>query len=353
MKVISLVGARPQFIKEAILNKAFGKAGIEEIIVNSGQHYDYNMSDIFFKTLGIKSPDYNLEVGSGLHGEMTGKILIEFEKLVMKINPDVILVYGDTNTTLAGSLVGAKLKIPVAHVEAGIRMLPKDMPEEINRVLADRISTHLFCPTQRSVENLKKEGIEEGVYFTGDVTYDLYLQMEKDFDYSLYDSLNLVENEFVLVTIHRDYNVDDKIQLRNILKALKDVSKSKKVIFPMHPRTKKRIEEFGLDEFTKCFEILEPLDYLSLMGLIKKCSSVITDSGGLQREAYYAKKPAFLLMPDPAWHELVEKKMNFLCTPENLVKKMELEKDYKYIPNIQGRGNAGEEIIKILTKNQC
>ncbi len=353
MKVISLIGARPQFIKEAVLNKAFKKVGVEEIIVNSGQHYDYNMSDIFFKTLGIKSPDYNLEVGSGLHGEMTGKILIEFEKLTMKINPDVILVYGDTNTTLAGALVGAKLKIPVAHVEAGIRMLPKDMPEEINRVLADRISTYLFCPTQRSVENLKKEGIEEGVYFTGDVTYDLYLQMEKDFDYSLYNSLNLVGNEFVVVTIHRDYNVDNKTQLRNILKALVDVSRNKKVIFPMHPRTRKRIEEFSLGEFTEYFEILDPLDYLSFMGLIKNCSSVITDSGGLQREAYYAKKPAFLLMPDPAWHELVEKKMNFLCKPEDLVKMMEREKDYKHIPYIQGKGNAAEQIIKILMENQC
>lgn len=351
MKVISLVGARPQFIKEAILNKAFEKAQIEEIIVNSGQHYDYNMSDVFFKTLGIKSPDYNLEIGSGLHGEMTGKMLVEFEKLTMKINPDVILVYGDTNTTLAGALVGAKLKIPVAHVEAGVRMLPKDMPEEINRVLADRISTYLFCPTKRSVENLKKEGIVSGVYFTGDVTYDLYLQTEKDFDYSMYEKLDLIENEFVVVTIHRDYNVDEKVRLKKILKSLGEVSKNKKVVFPMHPRTKKRIEEFGLENMVNNFELLEPLGYLSLMALIKKCSSVITDSGGLQREAYYAQKPAFLLMPDPAWHELVERKMNFLCNPENLLETMDEQKDYKYVPYIQGKGDAGEEIVKILTKS--
>ncbi len=345
MKVVSLIGARPQFIKEAVINKAFKKAGIEEIIVNSGQHYDYNMSDIFFKTLGIDTPKYNLEVGSGLHGEMTGKIMIEFEKLVMKINPDVILVHGDTNSTLAGALVGAKLKIKVAHVEAGIRMLPSNMPEEINRVLTDRISTYLFCPTERSIENLKKEGIVDNVYFTGDVTYDLYLQTRDSFNYSL-----IKDDSYVIVTIHRDYNVDDKDRLGEILECLKELSKQKKIVFPMHPRTKKRIEDFGYEDLTEDFDVLEPLDYLSLMGLLQKSSYVITDSGGLQREAYYSKKPAFLLMPDPAWHELVEQKMNFICVPENLMSVIKENTDYKYVDGIQGKGDAGDRIAKILLK---
>jgi len=351
MKVVSLIGARPQFIKEAVLNKEFKKRGIEEIIVNSGQHYDYNMADIFFETLGIGSPDYNLEVGSGLHGEMTAKIMTEFEKLMLDIKPDVILVYGDTNTTLAGALVGAKLKIDVAHVEAGIRMLPKDMPEEINRVLTDRVSTYLFCPTKGSVENLKKEGITEGVYFTGDVTYDLYLQMKDKFDYSLYEELDLEEGEYSVVTVHRDYNVDSEEKLKNILEALNEVSKKSRVVFPMHPRTKKMIEKFKLENMIEGLDILEPIDYLSLMGLIEKCKNVITDSGGLQRESYYMEKPAFLLMPDPAWHELVEEGMNFLCTPDNLLETIEKEKEYKYIPGIQGEGDAGERIVSIFLAN--
>jgi len=350
MKVVSLVGARPQFIKEAVLNKAFKKAGIEEIIVNSGQHYDYNMSDIFFKTLGIQSPNYNLKVGSGLHGEMTGKIMLEFEKLVIDLKPDVILVYGDTNTTLAGALVAAKLKIKVGHVEAGIRMLPKDMPEEINRVLTDRISTYLFCPTQSAIENLKKEGIEEGVFFTGDVTYDLYLQTQDKFDYKVCDDLGLGENTYYVVTLHRDYNVDDKKRLEEILNALKDLSSQSRIVFPMHPRTKKRIEDFGLTDLIQNFDILEPIDYLSMMGLVKKSKAIVTDSGGLQKESYYAGKPAFLLMPDPAAHELVELGMNFLCEPSTLMDDIQKVKSYKHIKGIQGDGDAGNKIVDILKK---
>lgn len=349
MKVVSLIGARPQFIKEAVLNKEFKKRSIEEIIVNSGQHYDYNMADVFFKTLGIDSPSYNLEVGSGLHGEMTAKIMISFEKLVMDIKPDIILVYGDTNTTLAGALVGAKLKIKVAHVEAGIRMLPKDMPEEINRVLTDRISTYLLCPTKGSVENLKKEGIEDGVSFVGDVTYDLYLQTKDHFDYSLYEDLSLEENNYTVVTIHRDYNVDNKENLVAILKSLKELRKGNRIVFPMHPRTKRRIEEFGLEDEIKDIDVLEPVDYLSLMALMQRCKNIVTDSGGLQRESYYVQKPAFLLMPDPAWHELVKEKMNFLCTPDNLVDTIDKVSNYKYVPGIQGDGDAGKKIVDILT----
>ncbi|MFH1547234.1 MAG: UDP-N-acetylglucosamine 2-epimerase (non-hydrolyzing), partial [bacterium] len=318
MKVVSLIGARPQYIKESAINKALRKAKIKEIIVNSGQHYDYNMADVFFKNLKISAPDYNLKVGSGLHGEMTAKIMVEFEKLMMKIKPDVILVYGDTNTTLAGAIVATKLKIPLAHVEAGIRMLPKDMPEEVNRTLTDRISNLLFCCSDLGVSNLKKEGITEGVYNTGDVMYDVFLQTKDHFDYSLYEKLGLEDGKFILVTIHRDYNVDYKKTFKKILQVLNRISKTQRVIFPMHPRSRKMAEKYGFSNMLEKIEVMDPIDYLSLMGLMQYCSCVITDSGGVQREAYYSKKPAFLLMPDPAWHELVQKKMNFLCIPENL-----------------------------------
>ena len=351
MKAVSLIGARPQYIKEAVLNKAFKEAGVEEIIVNSGQHYDYNMADVFFEKLNIKAPDYNLRVGSGLHGEMTAKIMIEFEKLMMNIKPDVILVYGDTNTTLAGAIVTAKLKIPLAHVEAGLRMFPKDMPEEINRVLTDRISNYLFCPSQLSVENLKKEGITKGVSLTGDVTYDLFLQSKNHFDYSLYESMGLKDGEYTLVTLHRDYNVDDKERFGRILKSLDELAKEIRVIFPIHPRSKKRAEEFGYGELLKRIDVLEPVDYLIMMGLMEHCKNVITDSGGIQKESYFSKKPAYLLMPDPAWHELVEYKMNYLCEPEDLLTKMREEKAYNYIPNIYGNGDAGKKIVDILKKD--
>jgi UDP-N-acetylglucosamine 2-epimerase (non-hydrolysing) len=348
MKVVSLVGARPQFIKEAVLNEEFKKNEVEEIIVNSGQHYDYNMADIFFEKLGVTIPKYNLEVGSGKHGEMTAKIMTKFEDLLYEIQPDVVLVYGDTNTTVAGALVATKMKIPLAHVEAGVRMLPKDMPEEINRVITDHVSNFLFCPSKRTVENLKKENITEGVYFTGDVTYDLYLQMKDIFDYSLYEKLDLQEGKFAVVTIHRDYNVDDKVKCEKIFKALAKIAKDKRVVFPMHPRTKKRVEEFGLEEYVKDLDVLEPIGYLELMGLMHKCDYVITDSGGLQREAYFSKKRAYLLMPDPAWHEIVEEGMNVLCEPEELYEKVSKSTEYNYVPNLYGKGDSGKQMVKIL-----
>ncbi|KKR05756.1 MAG: UDP-N-acetylglucosamine 2-epimerase [candidate division WS6 bacterium GW2011_GWF2_39_15] len=350
MKVASLIGARPQFVKEAVLNKEFEKSGVEEIIVNSGQHYDYNMAEVFFEKLHIKAPDYNLSVGSGPHGEMTAKIMIEFEKLMMEVKPDVVIVYGDTNTTLAGAIVAAKLKIPLAHVEAGIRMLPKDMPEEINRVLTDRVSNFLFCPSELSVGNLKREGITEGVYNTGDVTYDLYLKSKEHFDYSLYQSLKLEDSNYYLVTLHRDYNVDDKERFGAILKALQQLAKESRIVFPIHPRSRKRVEEFGFADLIKDMDVVDPVDYLSLMGLMEHCKGVITDSGGLQRESYFSGKPGYLLMPDPAWHELVTHKMNILCEPDTLLEKIKIGGEYERIDNIYGDGTAGAKIVKILTQ---
>ncbi len=351
MKVISLVGARPQFIKEAVLNEEFKKHGIDEVLVHSGQHYDFNMSDIFFEVLKIPSPDYNLGVGSASHGEMTGKIMIEFEKVLFREKPDIVIVYGDTNTTLAGALVGAKLKIPVAHVEAGVRQEPKDMPEEINRVVTDRVSSYLFAPSQLAVENLKREGIVEGVYLTGDVMYDLFLRMRVMFNYRKIEELGLKEGEYLVVTIHRDFNTDYPEKLRSILKELERIAKNFEVIFPIHPRTKKRINEFGL-EMPARVRFLEPVDYLSMMGLVCRSLAVITDSGGLQKEAYFCGKRAVVVMPDTGWKELVEIGWNVLADPDHISESFEkIVKTHPEIPQgIYGDGKAGKKMVNAILK---
>jgi UDP-N-acetylglucosamine 2-epimerase (non-hydrolysing) len=354
MKLISLIGARPQIIKEAILNKEFQKKGIKEILVHSGQHYDFNMSDVFFQVLNIRKADYNLGVGSATHAQMTAKTMIEFEKVVLKEHPDIILVYGDTNTTLAGAIVGAKLKTPVAHVEAGIRQEPKDMPEEINRVLTDRISKYLFCPSELAVNNLKKEGITEGVYFTGDIMYDLFLKMKPYFKEDIIEELNLEENKYIVTTIHRDFNTDSKEKLKNILKELDKISKEIKIVFPIHPRTKKRIEEFSLNEYTKNILLIEPLDYLSMMGLVQKSLLVITDSGGLQKEAYFAGKRAIVVMPDTGWRELTQAGWNVLSEPDEIKNKFHhiiSNEISSNVENIYGDGKTGEKIVNYLESN--
>ncbi|AEH51661.1 non-hydrolyzing UDP-N-acetylglucosamine 2-epimerase [Pseudothermotoga thermarum] len=353
MRVLSLVGARPQFIKEAVVQEELQKAGIQEILVHSGQHYDYNMSDVFFEVLRMKEPDYNLNVGSGLHGEVTGKIMIEFEKVVLKEKPDVILVYGDTNTTLAGALVGAKLKIPVAHVEAGIRQKPKDMPEEINRVVTDHVSKLLFCPSQLAVKNLEKEGITEGVYFVGDVMYDLFLKMKPFFDYSVLGEYGLKENEYIVCTIHRDFNTDNRENLEAIVENLNKISKQMQIVFPVHPRTKKMLEKFGLmGRIEKGVLLLEPLDYLKMMGLVEKSSLVITDSGGLQKEAYFCGKRAIVVMPDTGWRELVEIGWNRLSSCGDIYKVFLsiLTKKIEHFSDVYGNGESAKRIVEILLK---
>lgn len=351
MKVLSLVGARPQFIKEAILHKVFMKHGVNEFIINSGQHYDFNMSDMFFNNLKIKKPIFNLNVGSGSHALMTGKILIEFENILNKINPDIVLVYGDTNTTLAGALTAAKLKYKVAHVEAGLRSKPYNMPEEINRVLVDHISDFLFCPSKLAEENLHKENVVRGVYFSGDVMLDLYNYKERNFSYDFFKFLKLEENKYVVVTIHRDYNVDNFELLETILIQLNKINSKIKVVFTIHPRTKNSIKKFKLSKLTKKLLIIEPLDYLNLMGLVKKSWKVITDSGGLQKESYFSGKRSIVLMPDTCWKELILHKINILAKPDELYDKTFLENEkYKY-ENIYGYGNAGEIIVKTLLHN--
>jgi len=351
MKVITLIGGRPQFVKEAILHKELISSNIEEILVNSGQHYDFNMAEAFLDIFEIKTPDYNLKVGSGKHGEMTAKIMISFEEIVERETPDKIIVFGDTNTTLAGALIAAKQKIPLAHVEAGIRMKPKDMPEEINRVLTDRVASYLFCASKRSAENLKKEGIVEGVHITGDIVYDLFLLMKPHFKQDLINELGLDEQNYAVVTFHRDYNVDNKEKLERILKNLSKINKEQKLVFPIHPRTKSRITQFGFERHLEDINVIEPIDYFQLMGLTSKASKVITDSGGFQKEAYFLGVPALVVMPDTGWSELVDEGCNILCDEDNLYQRAIDFKGKKGRKNIYGSGDSGKKMVEILLES--
>ena len=279
---------------------------------------------------------------------MTGRIIIEFEKILLEEKPDLVLVYGDTNTTVAGALASAKLKIPIAHVEAGIRQQPKDMPEEINRVITDHISHFLFCPSQLAVRNLKKEGITKNVYFVGDVMYDLYLKMKERFQYEVFEKLNLKENEYILVTLHRDFNVDNSEKLEKILKQLQKISKQIELVFPIHPRTRKRIYEFRFQRFLSGIKVIEPVDYLNFMGLVEKCQKVITDSGGLQKEAYFSGKRTIVIMPDTGWKELVESGWNKLADENNLFRIVMDDEKVDYPKNLYGDGTASDKIIKVI-----
>lgn len=349
MKILSIIGARPQFVKEAIVQNEISKFNdIKEVVVHTGQHYDENMSGIFFEVLNMKKPEYNLGVSASSHGEMTGKMLIELEKIMIKENPDLVLLYGDTNSTLAGAIAASKLKINIAHVEAGLRQKPKDMPEETNRVLTDRISTYLFSPSDTGIENLKNEGITQGVYFTGDVMYDIFLKMRPKFDYTLMERLGLKENKFIMMTLHRDFNVDIKEKLEIILKEVNSVSRKIKVVLPIHPRTKKRIKEFGLENLINDIMVIEPIDYLQLMGLTAKCLKVVTDSGGYQKEAYFASKQAVIIMPDTGWRELTDFGLNVLSDENNIYNNVMSDKKVNYVQDIYGDGKAAERIVSIL-----
>jgi UDP-GlcNAc3NAcA epimerase len=349
MKILSIIGARPQFVKEAIIQSEINKFNdIEEVVVHTGQHYDDNMSGIFFEVLNMRKPKYNLGITASGHGEMTGKMLIELEEIMIKENPDVVILYGDTNSTLAGALAASKLKIKIAHIEAGLRQEPKDMPEETNRVLTDRISNYLFTPSNLGLENLKKEGITNGVYFTGDVMYDIFLKMKPNFDYSLMEKLNLKENEYIMMTLHRDFNVDIRDKLANILKDVNKVSREIKVVLPIHPRTKKSIKEFGLQDLIKDLNVIDPIDYLQLMGLTENCYKVITDSGGYQKEAYFAGKQAVIVMPDTSWRELTDLGLNILSDGDSIYDNVMNSNSVDHIKDIYGDGKSAERIVSIL-----
>ncbi len=313
-KIVTIVGARPQFVKASALSRALQEEGVEELLVHTGQHFDDNMTDIFFRQMEIPEPRYNLGIHSLTHGAMTGRMLGEIEKVLLFEKPSAVVVYGDTNSTLAGALAAAKLHIPVAHVEAGLRSFNMNMPEEINRILTDRISTYLFCPTETAVANLKLEGFDNfpsQVISCGDVMYDvaLYYSRKSAEMSRILQDLNPDQKPFVLATLHRQENTDDPARLSEILNALNELSENYRIVLPLHPRTRKIIVE---KELSLNFEPIEPVGYFDMAELLKYCSFVITDSGGLQKESYFFEKHCLVVRDETEWTELVDLGYNFL-----------------------------------------
>lgn len=351
MKIVTIVGARPQFIKAAMVSKEIRKHH-KEILVHTGQHYDENMSDIFFEQMGIPKPDYNLQIGSGTHGEQTGRMLIEIEKVLLKEEPDYVLVYGDTNSTLAGALAASKLLIPVIHVEAGLRSFNKEMPEEQNRVLTDHISEILICPTKEAVNNLEKEGIINHVYHIGDVMCDSTLYYSKlGEENNIKDTLDFLRgiDEWYLLTMHRAENTKDSSTLKEVLNVMETLDK--KVIYPVHPRVKAILKSIGKDKY-KNIIFIDPVDYMSMLYLTKNAKKVITDSGGLQKECYILDTPCITVRDQTEWVETLNNGYNRLSKPEynelkTKIREAEINKE-KEKKNYYGTGHAGTEIVKIL-----
>lgn len=358
MKVLSLIGARPQFIKEALVGAAVRERNAwQHVLLHSGQHYDTNMSDVFFEELGIPQPEYYLGIGSGSHASMTAKALTATENILLQEKPDALLVYGDTNTTLAGALAAAKLAIPIIHIEAGIRMMPRTMPEEINRVLTDRIATVMCCCSQLGQENLAADGIHKGVFVTGDVMYDLYCRMQSHFTpEALCTRYNIRPQKFVLTTLHRDYTVDNAIALTSVVDGLIWLQKEYglRVLWPVHPRARKRLVEFDLMAKAQHCLLVEPLGYMDLMSLLGAASFVISDSGGLQKEAYYAHKRCVVLMPDTGWRELIDNGWNVLSQPscKGIQEGVQRMLDpVPCIPHVYGQGNAAQQSVDAILQS--
>ncbi|MFW6009569.1 MAG: non-hydrolyzing UDP-N-acetylglucosamine 2-epimerase, partial [archaeon] len=344
------VGARPQFIKAAPVSRKIRKENTE-VLVHTGQHYDENMSKVFFDELNIPKPDYNLGVGSASHGKQTGKMLIEIEKVIMKENPDYVLVYGDTNSTIAGALAASKLHISVAHVEAGLRSYNKNMPEEQNRVLTDHISDLLFCPTKTSVENLKKEGITNGVHNVGDVMYDsvLYNVEIARKKSNILENLNLNKNKYYLATIHRAENTDNKEKLLTILDSLNELDE--KVVFPVHPRTNKKMNDYGRNKnYYSNIKFIKPVSYLDMLKLIDNSIKILTDSGGLQKEAYFLEKACITLREKTEWIETLNNNYNILVKKDldKIKNYVNLSIDINKKSEYFGDGNSAKKIISKL-----
>jgi UDP-GlcNAc3NAcA epimerase len=352
MKIVTIVGARPQFVKAAVLSREFlSHPDIVEIIIHTGQHFDINMSDVFFEEMQIPRPNYFLGINGLNHGAMTGQMLEKIEEVLLKEKPDWVLVYGDTNSTLAGSLAAAKLQIKVAHVEAGLRSFNLGMPEELNRIVTDRVSTLLFCPTQNALDNLDREGykyLSSKVVYTGDIMEDAayYYKERAEAPKELLDDIK----SFILVTIHRAENTDNPQRLKSIFNALKKISENVDIVLPLHPRTKSMLNKEEIDTGNIC--ILDPVGYLNMIWLLKNCQLVMTDSGGLQKEAYYFNKYCITLREETEWIELVENGYNILAGSDekNILNIYEQFRDKVFIAkiNLYGGGNAAINIIDQL-----
>lgn len=357
-KVLTVIGARPQFIKAATVSRAIRNAGstdVSEVIVHTGQHYDERMSKIFFEELDIPTPDYNLGISNLAHGAMTGRMLEAIETVILREMPDWVLVYGDTNSTLAGALAAAKLHVPVAHVEAGLRSFNMRMPEEINRIVADRISRLLFCPTDAAVQNLASEGITAGVHNVGDVMYDavLHYGAKAKHDTRICDILGLNDRGFVLATCHRQENTDDPVRMAEIIKALARISCDIPVVFPIHPRTRKRLSESGLDVSLSCLQTIEPVSYLQMLALEQGARVIVTDSGGIQKEAFFFGIPCLTMRDETEWIETLTSGWNSLAGADvkRIVAAFEIQKDFDvdaYRPGYFGDGRAAMKILATL-----
>ena len=377
-KIITVIGARPQIIKAAAISRAIKNNfsdKILEVIVHTGQHYDENMSQIFFEELEIPFPNFNLNVGSGSHGEQTAKMLEGLENIYVQEKPDAVIVYGDTNSTIAGALAASKIHIPVIHIEAGLRSFNKAMPEEINRIACDHMSTLLFTPSETGHRNLLNEGIKNDqkeaasidnpkIYLCGDIMYDnsLYFSTVSEQKSKILKELEITTDEFILCTIHRDTNTDDPANLNAIFRALLRIQKTSnlKIVLPLHPRTKEKLnshlDENLLTEINqnKNFKIIPPLGFLDIISLEKNARLIITDSGGLQKEAFFFQKPCVILREQTEWIELVENgnaliaganELKIISSVETLIKKT----DFTY-PNLYGDGNAANFICKKITE---
>jgi UDP-N-acetylglucosamine 2-epimerase len=349
MKILSIVGARPQFIKEYVVSKAV-RNFFDYVLIHTGQHYDFEMSQIFFNQLGISEPDYNLGLRFSSHGEQTGKMLIEIKQVLKKEKPNLVLVYGDTNSTLAGALASTKLLIPVGHVEAGLRSYDRTMPEEINRILTDHSSQLLFVPTKTAKNILKREGITEGVHLTGDVMYDALLHNLKIAEKSkILKKLDITYKNYYLTTIHRPSNTDNVKNLSNILGVLSEADK--KVIFPIHPRTAKFIDSYGLKKMIgKNIVMVKPIGYFDFIWLEKNAKKILTDSGGVQKEAYLLKVPCITLRDNTEWIETIEDKWNILTGADrkkilNAIQNFQPKQKQRHI---FGNGHASEKIATIV-----
>ncbi len=345
-KLLCIIGARPQFIKHYPF-EVEAKKFANVVTVHTGQHYDKNMSSVFFDELGMDRPDYMLKLGGGSHGEQTGNMMIEIEKIVITEKPNAVIVYGDTNSTLAGALVAAKLHIKLIHIEAGLRSYNKKMPEEINRVLTDHVADLLFVPSQKAIENLEKEGLYEGVYVVGDLMKDL---IKLSIDRGAIKVPN-VEFPYHYITLHRPYNVDEKDRLKYILENLSRLDKQ--LIFAIHPRTKKRMLDFGINiSGLKNIHFIEPQPYFENLSYLLHSDGLITDSGGMQKEAYWLKKPCVTIRTETEWIETLDNHANVLlfdnlCNIEKVIKRNNIS----YKENLYGDGKSASNIVNLIIKN--
>jgi UDP-GlcNAc3NAcA epimerase len=348
MKILHIVGARPQFVKAAMVSRAWDDPA-REFLLHTGQHYSQEMSRLFFDDLALRKPDINLEAGGGSHAEQTSAMLVGIDQYLEKIQPDHVLIYGDTNSTLAGALAATKREIPLSHVEAGLRSFNRSMPEEINRVIADHVSNYLFCPTRIAVENLRAEGVTAGVHLVGDVMADallIFAQIAEERS-SILSDLSLESGSYALATAHRSGNVDDREKLATIIQGFGSVDQ--RIILPLHPRTKKMLQQFDLS-FTENVITIEPVGYMDMLMLEKNAGCILTDSGGIQKEAYLLGVRCITLREETEWVETVEAGWNILAGV-NAAKISQLFKEFHPAdkrPQVYGGGDAADKIVQVL-----